>query len=114
MADNWPLRSFLGFGALPSAVPSARLHARHLLREWGLTDLTDSVELLVTELLSNAVTASQSVEGYPPVQLWLLSDKTRVLILVWDASPQPPERISPGEDAESGRGLLLVDAISAQ
>ena len=31
-----PLRSYLELGALPTAVPCARLHARHLMWEWGL------------------------------------------------------------------------------
>ena len=31
MADEWPLRDFIEFGALPGAVPYARLHARLLL-----------------------------------------------------------------------------------
>jgi hypothetical protein len=32
---SWPLRSHLELGALPSAVPCARLHAKHVLWEWG-------------------------------------------------------------------------------
>ena len=51
-------------------------------------------------------------EGFP-VRLWLLSDKTRVLVLVWDANPQSPVRMDIGEDAENGRGLLLVECLSA-
>ncbi len=35
VTGRWPLRSFLELGALPSAVPCARLHTRHLLWEWG-------------------------------------------------------------------------------
>jgi hypothetical protein len=31
-----PLRSYLELGALPTAVPCARLHARHVLCEWGV------------------------------------------------------------------------------
>jgi hypothetical protein len=46
--------------------------------------------------------------------MWLLSDKRRVLILVWDASPQPPVRMYSRDDAENGRGLLLVETISTQ
>ena len=46
--------------------------------------------------------------------MWLLADKTQVQILVWDASPQAPVRGSASAEAESGRGLLLVDAISDQ
>jgi len=37
--DQWPLQSFLELGALPGAVPCARLHARHVLWEWGLASL---------------------------------------------------------------------------
>ncbi len=111
MADNWPLQSFLELGALPGAVPCARLHARQLLWEWGLTALRDDVELLVSELVTNAVRASQSMEQVFPVRLRLLSDRSQVLILVWDANPQPPVPIDPGED-ETGRGLVLVEALS--
>jgi len=87
MADNWLLHSFLELGALPGAVPSARLHARQVLWEWGRAKLTDSAELVVTELLTNAVNASQWPQ---PVRLWLRSDRTRLLVLVWDANPHPP------------------------
>ncbi|MGH3159705.1 MAG: ATP-binding protein, partial [Streptosporangiaceae bacterium] len=37
----------------------------------------------------------------------------QVLVLVWDASPQRPVRIDVDDDAESGRGLLLVATVSA-
>ena len=47
---QWPLRSYLELGALPTAVPCARLHARHLLWEWGLNGLAADTELLVSEL----------------------------------------------------------------
>ena len=112
MANDWPLQSFLELGALPGAVPCARLHVRHVLWEWGLTALQDNAELLVSELVTNAVKASQSMEWIFPVRLRLLSDKTQVLIDVWDANPQPPVRTDAGEDDETGRGLILVEAIS--
>jgi hypothetical protein len=34
------------------------------------------------------------------------------MIVVWDANPRPPVRTDAGEDDETGRGLILVDAIS--
>src|SRR6266516_1537672 len=114
MADEWPLRSFLELGALPSAVPCARWHAKQLLWEWGLTECSECVELLVCELLTNAIKASQSMDWMYPVRLWLLSDRARVLILVWDANPQPPMRVNASAEAESGRGLLLVETLSKQ
>ena len=113
-ANEWPLHDSLKLGALPSAVPCARLHARHLLREWALGDLADSVELIVSELITNALQASHAEMWADPIQLWLLSDAAQVLILVWDASPQPPIRMNTTEDAEKGRGLLLVEAVSTR
>src|ERR1022692_4317816 len=112
MAEDWPLQSFLELGALPGAVPCARLHTRHVLWEWGLTALRDDTELLVSELVTNAVHASQSMEWIFPVRMRLLSDRAQVAIVVWDTNPQPPVRTEAGEDDETGRGLILVDAIS--
>jgi anti-sigma regulatory factor (Ser/Thr protein kinase) len=114
MNDRWPLRDFLDLGALVSAAPCARLHARHVLREWGLACLGDSAELLIAELVTNAVQASRTAPGASSVRLCLLSGSAQILILVWDASPDPPARITAGEEAENGRGLMLVEAISEQ
>jgi anti-sigma regulatory factor (Ser/Thr protein kinase) len=113
VTGRWPLRSFLELGALPSAVSCARLHTRQLLWEWQLTDLGDS-ELLVSELVTNAVQITQADARDAPVRLWLLADRARLLILVWDASPLPPVRMSTSDDAENGRGLLLVDTLSTR
>src|ERR1022692_3388526 len=112
MAAGWPVQDFLELGALPGAVPSARLHTRQLLWEWALTPLSAQAEQVVSELTTNAVTAARAMPQVPPVRLWLLTDKTRVLILVWDASPQPPALTQADEYAESGRGLLLVAMLS--
>ena len=108
--DRWPRQSFLELGAYPSAVPCARLHTRQILWEWRLTSLSDSGELLATELMTNAVKISRE----QPVRLWLLADRTRLVILVWDSSPLPPVPMSIGDDDENGRGLLLVETLSTQ
>jgi anti-sigma regulatory factor (Ser/Thr protein kinase) len=114
LAHRWPLRDFIELGALDSSVPCARHRTRRILWEWHLTHLSDNVELVADELLANAVSASRSLDWPHPVRIWLLSDRTSVLIIVWDANPEPPVRIDPADDAESGRGLLLVDAIAAR
>jgi hypothetical protein len=114
IVDNWPLRSFLELGALAGAIPSARLHTRLVTREWRLAALGETAELLVSELMTNAVAASQSLDEVLPVRLWLLSDGARVLILVWDTDPRQPVPVDAGADAESGRGLLLVETLSQQ
>ena len=48
------------------------------------------------------------------MRLWLLADRERVLIIVWDANPHAPVRAEVSAEAESGRGLMLVEAISAR
>lgn len=121
----WPFQSHLELGALPSAVPCARLHARQLVWEWGLAALTETIELMVSELVTNAVQASEGLVGYrqggrwtpgvPPVRLWLSSDGKRVLVQVWDANDRMPVRQEIEDvEAEGGRGLLLVETLSTE
>lgn len=117
--EPWPLRSYLELGALPTAVPCARLHARHLLWEWGLTALSPDTELLVSELVTNAVKATAERDE-AAVCLRLSGGSKQALIEVWDADPRPPVPRVPGEDGtpdpeeEGGRGLFLVAALSAR
>ena len=113
-AAGWPLRTFLELGALPGAVPCARLHARNVLAEWRLTAFSESTGLLVSELVTNAIQVSRLANPDDPVRLWLVSDRAQVVNFVWDASPLPPLPGDVGEDAESGRGLLIVQAVSAR
>jgi anti-sigma regulatory factor (Ser/Thr protein kinase) len=110
----WPLQTHLELGALPSAVSCARGHARSVVVEWGLADLADTVALLVSELMTNAVRASARLAASDPpiVRLWLACDQASVTIHVWDASSEMPVRRDAGPDTEGGRGLLVVDALS--
>lgn len=111
---TWRLRSCLELGALPGAVPCARLHARQVLWEWQLADRAGTAELLVSELVTNAVQACSGLAaGVAAVRLWLCSDRRRVVIQVWDPSPQRPARRDADPQAEYGRGLLLVESLSA-
>jgi hypothetical protein len=119
---DWPFQSYLELGALPSAVPCARLHARQVLWEWGLRALADPVELIVSELVTNGLQASEGLTGsryaerwtpgVPPLRLWLQADDKRVVIQVWDGNDKLPNRQVANVGAESGRGLLLVEAMS--
>jgi hypothetical protein len=123
MAD-WPLRSYLELGALPTAIPCFRLHVKHVLWEWGLDEFSDSVELVVSELTTNAVAVSAGLTGsgyrgrwragVPPVRLWIYSDKARVLVQVWDGDNRIPQVQGIDLLAESGRGLLLVESLSQE
>ena len=110
---SWPLRSHLELAALTTAVPYARLHARCMAWEWGLAaDQGDAAELIVSELVTNGLKASQGLAS-PVIRLWLGSDGQRILIQVWDGSDELPERTDVGSDSATGRGLMIVDALSA-
>jgi len=117
--NPWALRSYLELGALPTAVPCARLHVRHLLWEWGLNGLAANTELLTSELVTNAVQATAG-QQQAAIRLRLSSDHARVLVEVWDADPRPPAPQAPGEDGTpdpeeaGGRGLFLVAVLSTR
>jgi len=79
-----------------------------VLRRWGLDGLADSAELVVSELVTNAVRAACGTPEPWPVRLWLTAEPARVAIGVWDCSPVPPRLAHAGDADESGRGLFLV------
>jgi hypothetical protein len=120
----WPHQSFLELGALPTAAPCARLHTTLMLWEWDLGALVQTAALIVAELVSNAVQASAGLRGSrfagewspgtPPVRVWLSADEHRLVIQVWDGSDRPPVPQPVEPEADSGRGLLLVGAMSAE
>jgi len=86
-----------------------------------LDSLVETVELVVSELATNAIKASVGIDGIMPsytqqerlkcIGLFLASDRQRVLVDVWDSNPRPPVRAEADEQSESSRGLLLVDAL---
>jgi anti-sigma regulatory factor (Ser/Thr protein kinase) len=119
---GFPQRSFLELGAYRNAAGSARGHARNVLAEWGLADFTDAVTLVVSELITNSVTAAEKAKwdaGVPPVRLWMLAGPGadgggEVLVAVWDAVAGQPARREAGAEDVSGRGLAIVDWLSGR
>jgi anti-sigma regulatory factor (Ser/Thr protein kinase) len=103
----------LELGAYESAVPSARLHTRAVLREWRLAPILDDAESVVAELAANAVQATRDAGLDTGIRLTLTSDGLGVLIAMRDAVPLPPVPNHPDADSEHGRGLLIIDALSA-
>jgi anti-sigma regulatory factor (Ser/Thr protein kinase) len=110
-----PSQTHLELAALPSAVPCARGHVRSVAHECGLADLADTAELLTSEIMTNAVLASGRLRtaGPPVVRLWVTSGRAALVIRVWDASQAIPIRQEAGPDDDNGRGLMLLDALSA-
>ena len=113
MVGSWPLQSSLELAAAPGEVPAARRHVRHILQAWGLPAFSDDTELVVSELVSNAVAISAAIHQ-AEIRFGLISDGRQVLVLTWDANLDPPETADPAADAENGRGLLLVEALSTR
>lgn len=111
---RWPLRTGLDLGPLPGAVPCARAHVQQVLWEWGHAELGGDAGLVVSELITNAVAATRDLmpHSFASVRLWLASDTELVLVLVGDASTRPPVHVELSPDADSGRGLRLVEAMS--
>ncbi|MFF5726189.1 SpoIIE family protein phosphatase [[Kitasatospora] papulosa] len=84
----------------------ARRLARRALSRWGLDDLSDEVELLVSEVVTNAVRYAER-----PVTLRLL--RTDILRCeVGDDAPQLPRQRRARETDEGGRGLFLVNRLA--
>ncbi|MFE1125241.1 SpoIIE family protein phosphatase [Streptomyces sp. N1] len=91
----------------PKSVGRARELARTQLESWGLDALVDTVELLVSELVTNALRY-----GEGEIRLRLLLDRTLVCE-VWDAGLVQPRRRRARDTDEGGRGLQLVGLLSA-
>ncbi|MCA1219968.1 ATP-binding SpoIIE family protein phosphatase [Streptomyces sp. 8L] len=84
----------------------ARRLARNALSRWGLEELSDSVELLISEVVTNAVRYAER-----PVTLRLLRTDV-VRCEVGDDSPQLPRQRRARETDEGGRGLFLVNRLA--
>ncbi|MEU8617208.1 SpoIIE family protein phosphatase [Streptomyces sp. NPDC048623] len=91
----------------PRSVGRARELARAQLTAWELEPLVDTVELLVSELVTNALRY-----GEGEIRLRLLRDRTLVCE-VWDAGLVQPRRRRAKDTDEGGRGLQLVGLLSA-
>jgi anti-sigma regulatory factor (Ser/Thr protein kinase) len=113
----WPLMTHLELAAMRTAVPCFRKHARLVALEWGLPELAERIELIVSELVTNSVLAAEHsrADGLatPVVRLWLFTDLRCVLVRVWDGSREMPVRRDAGPDEERGRGLMLVEHLSS-
>lgn len=104
----------LTLGAIAGSPRTARASARALLIEWGMADLTEPIELIVSELVTNAVQASAGYTVPPSVQFRMSATRDVVLIEVWDRDPRPPVLRKPNAYEEGGRGLLLVATMCAR
>ncbi len=90
----------------PVVVASARQQVAMRLAGWGLDDSTFITELVVSELITNAIRYAQS-----PIQLRLIRDRTLICEVSDGSSTAPHLRRARAFD-EGGRGLLLVSPLA--
>lgn len=102
---------------LPEAVviehgPHGPAQARRVVEacaaELGLGREADDLLLLVSELVTNAIR-----HGAPPVELRVQADADTITVAVADSSPVRPLRREADDSAEGGRGMALVDLLTA-
>ncbi|WP_329160178.1 serine/threonine-protein phosphatase [Streptomyces sp. NBC_01717] len=94
-------------------VAQVREFLRDLLRQWDLLPMLDTLELLTSEVVTNALIHADS-----EVELRLREYPDRIRVEVRDSDPHPPVPTAivadeeNNQEAESGRGLLIVDALA--
>lgn len=117
MRVSLPITCLLRLGRVPSlelrpepASPGeARSFIRKLMAEWGVeAAIADDAELLVTEVVTNAVIHARS-------SLWLEveADQGFIEFSVFDQSPGNVQLRIPSPDSATGRGILLLDKLSS-
>ncbi|MET8404944.1 ATP-binding protein [Streptomyces sp900116325] len=100
----------LPFLAEPEEVAGLRRVMRLHQRLWGLADVSEAAEICVSELAANAI--RHVGEGTPCTLVAEMRD-TRLRIGLRDPDTRAlPTLIFVGPDAETGRGMALVDAVS--
>jgi hypothetical protein len=108
---------YLELAADDTAPGVARRWLATLLSEWSLPQFEIVASVIASELVTNALMATRGVRwtaAVPPVRLWLRGGRPGVAVLAWDATVTAPVPRDAGDEDESGRGLAIVAALSAQ
>ncbi|WP_329563118.1 ATP-binding SpoIIE family protein phosphatase [Kitasatospora sp. NBC_01266] len=93
-------------------VSELRGELRDALRRWGVSELIDTAELLASELVTNAIRHTDRDAMFTARLYREDAREPRLRIEVEDESDLWPKRRTPGEQASSGRGLMLVEALA--
>jgi anti-sigma regulatory factor (Ser/Thr protein kinase) len=108
MADAQPSLE-LDLAPEPSSSRAARGQVTATLHQWGADELADPVELLVSELVTNAVS---HVGGGVHLRMEKLPVGVRVRVFDGGDEPLPEVDDEVPPDAPTGRGLLIVDNVA--
>lgn len=101
-------------GPQPESVKTSRNFTRTTLADWRLSGLTDMAELVVSELVTNAlrhgVPSAHSAAGDHCIRLRLLAQAPFVMCMVTDPGAGIPVLRDSGPTEECGRGLNVVES----
>jgi hypothetical protein len=105
-------------GPRPESVKTGRGFTRATLAEWDMPALTDAAELVVSELVTNAlrhgIPSACQLVSEPCVRLRLLAQAPFVMCMVTDPGTDIPVLRESGPTSESGRGLNVVECCSVR
>jgi anti-sigma regulatory factor (Ser/Thr protein kinase) len=90
----------------PAVVADARARAARQLAAWGLEEITFTTELLVSELVTNAIR-----HAHEPIQLRMILNGV-LSCEVFDGSSSAPQLRRADRYDEDGRGLMLVAQLA--
>jgi anti-sigma regulatory factor (Ser/Thr protein kinase) len=98
----------------PAAAAKARRLIRDHLARWHMDYLADDAQAIVSELAANAIAAVPA--GSPGLcLLFAIHHRPPELrIIMWDNGPGQPCPANPGHDAETGRGLAIIDHLTSR
>ena len=99
-------------GTEPESPRAARQFTRDTLQRWELYPAFPDTAMVVSELVTNALFHGVRGAG-GPVELTLWHRASHLVCAVTDPSPDPPVLRSPDPGAEAGRGLQVVQALTA-
>jgi anti-sigma regulatory factor (Ser/Thr protein kinase) len=95
----------------------ARHFARNVMDEWGLTAYVEDAVIVVGELIANAARHALESDSHDETRatawLGLVRRQQAVICAVADPSPCAPTLLHPGHLSESGRGMQIIEALSA-
>lgn len=95
--------------AVPASVGLARDLIHRALTRWRYGDRADDVTLVASELITNAVNATPGRDIH--FHLTVVDDCP--ILEVWDASERPPASRTAAADDTTGRGLGIVEFLTA-
>jgi anti-sigma regulatory factor (Ser/Thr protein kinase) len=116
-ARTWACRQVVSCQPdLGLAAKAAREFSERILRGWGLPVLADDAAVIVSELVSNAIrhgVGGRDGSAYDGVELILWRRSEEIICAVTDPGTGTPVLADPDLLAEQGRGLHVVEALSA-